>query len=57
VAGSLLSAAYVFRVIGHAFTPERGFEGGVPSTTSMAWVPFLLSLLALVAGLVAMHIL
>lgn len=53
VAGSLLSAAYVFRVVGHAFTPEPGFEGGVPIATSMAWVPFLLSLLALSLGLIA----
>jgi formate hydrogenlyase subunit 3/multisubunit Na+/H+ antiporter MnhD subunit len=53
VAGSLMSAAYVFRVVGHAFTPEPGFEGGAPITTSMAWVPFLLSLLALSLGLIS----
>ncbi len=53
IAGSLLSAAYVFRVVGHAFTPEHGFEGGTPITTSMAWVPFLISLLALLLGLIA----
>jgi formate hydrogenlyase subunit 3/multisubunit Na+/H+ antiporter MnhD subunit len=53
VAGSLMSAAYVFRVVGHAFTPEHGFEGGVQITTSMAWIPFLVSLLALLLGLVA----
>jgi formate hydrogenlyase subunit 3/multisubunit Na+/H+ antiporter MnhD subunit len=53
VAGSLMSAAYVFRVVGHAFTPEHGFDGDVQITTSMAWVPFLLSLLALSLGLIA----
>jgi formate hydrogenlyase subunit 3/multisubunit Na+/H+ antiporter MnhD subunit len=53
VTGSLLSAAYVFRVVGHAFTPEHGFEGGAQITTSMAWVPFLVSLLALSLGLIA----
>jgi len=53
VAGSLMSAAYVFRVVGHAFTPEHGFEGGVQITTSMHWVPFLVSLLALFFGLIA----
>ncbi len=53
VAGSLMSAAYVFRVVGHAFTPKHGFEGGVQITTAMAWVPFLLSLLALLLGLIA----
>ena len=52
VGGSLLSAAYVFRVVGHAFTPEHSFECGVEITTAMAWVPFLVSLLALVLGLV-----
>lgn len=56
-AGSLLSAAYVFRVVGHAFTPEHGFEGGMRITRSMAWVPFLVSLLALLLGLVAVPIL
>lgn len=51
--GSLLSAAYVFRVVGHAFTHEHGNEGGVQITTPMAWVPFIVSLLALVLGLFA----
>jgi formate hydrogenlyase subunit 3/multisubunit Na+/H+ antiporter MnhD subunit len=53
IAGSLMAAAYVFRVVGHAFTPEHGFEGGAQITTSMAWVPFLVSLLALLLGLIA----
>ena len=53
VGGSLMSAAYVFRVVGHAFTPEPGFEGGAEITRAMAWVPFLLSLLALTLGLTA----
>jgi formate hydrogenlyase subunit 3/multisubunit Na+/H+ antiporter MnhD subunit len=53
VAGSLVTAAYVFRVIGHAFTPTHGLEGGAPIATSMRWVPFVLSLLALLLGLIA----
>ena len=53
VVGSLLSAAYVFRVVGHAFTPQRGSKIGTPATTRMAWVPLLLSLLALLLGLAA----
>jgi formate hydrogenlyase subunit 3/multisubunit Na+/H+ antiporter MnhD subunit len=53
IAGSLMSAAYVFRVVGHAFTPEHGFEGGVQITPSMDRVPFLISLLALLLGLIA----
>ena len=53
VAGSLLAAAYVFRVLGHAFTPEHGFEGGTPITRTMSWVPFLVALLALLLGLIA----
>lgn len=52
-AGSLLSAAYVFRVVGHAFTRKHGSKKGTPVTTSMAWVPFLVSLLALLLGLIA----
>ena len=53
VAGSLMSAAYVFRVVGHAFTPEPGLESVAEVTTPMAWVPFLLALLALLLGLIA----
>lgn len=53
VAGSLMSAAYVFRVVGYAFTPEQGFDGGLQVTATMAWVPFLVSLLALLLGLIA----
>jgi formate hydrogenlyase subunit 3/multisubunit Na+/H+ antiporter MnhD subunit len=52
VAGSLVTAAYVFRVIGHAFTPTNGLEDGEPIATTMRWVPFVLSLLALLLGLV-----
>ncbi len=53
IAGSLLSAAYVFRVFGHAFTHRLGFEGGTAVSASMALAPFLVSLLALFLGLVA----
>lgn len=53
VAGSLMSAAYVFRVIGHAFTPKHGFEGGAEITPVMSRVPFAISLVALLLGLFA----
>lgn len=53
VAGSLLSAAYVFRVIGHAFTPLHEDEGGAPISQTMTWAPFVISLLALLLGMVA----
>lgn len=53
IAGSLAAAAYVFRVVGHAFTPEhRAFDGAkVPAV--MSWVPFGLALLALLLGFLA----
>lgn len=57
VAGSLMSAAYVFRVVGHAFTREPGFEGGEEISTSMAWTPFLLALSAMLLGLIAAPVL
>jgi formate hydrogenlyase subunit 3/multisubunit Na+/H+ antiporter MnhD subunit len=53
VLGSLLSAAYVFRVVGHAFTRQHGCEGGTRITPMMSWAPFLLSLFALSLGLFA----
>lgn len=53
VLGSLLSAAYVFRVVGHAFTLDEAFEGTAQISTRMAWSPFILSLLALMLGLFA----
>lgn len=53
VGGSLLSAAYVFRVLGHAFRVDAGSGpvGRVPAR--MAWSAFLLALLALTLGLFA----
>ena len=57
VVGSLLSAAYVFRVIGHAFTPVHGAASGLRIAAPMASVPFLLSLLALLLGFLAMPLL
>ncbi len=53
IAGSLLSAGYVFRVVGHAFTPEQAREGGAAISASMSVTPFLLALLALLLGLIA----
>ena len=57
VVGSLLSAAYVFRVVGHAFTPEHGTGDGAQIAAPMAWIPFLLSLLALLLGFLAVPLL
>ena len=51
VAGSLLSAAYVFRVLGHAFTIAPGAGGGERTPATMSWAAFLLALLALLLGL------
>lgn len=53
VTGSLLSAAYVFRVIGHAFTLDEVHEAGNRVAMPMVWAAFLLSLLALTLGLFA----
>jgi len=53
IAGSLMAAAYVFRVIGHAFTPEYGTDNGAPIPPLMSWAPFVLALLALLLGLFA----
>ena len=53
IVGSLLSAAYVFRVVGHAFTPQHVDERRTSVSTPKAWVPFTLALLAVSAGLVA----
>jgi formate hydrogenlyase subunit 3/multisubunit Na+/H+ antiporter MnhD subunit len=51
VVGSLLSAAYVFRVIGHAFIEGGAPTGGPRIPAAMAWPAFLLSLFALLFGL------
>jgi len=53
VTGSLLSAAYVFRVIGHAFTLDDVPEAGNRVARPMVWAAFLLSLVALTLGLFA----
>lgn len=53
VIGSLLSAAYVFRVIGHAFTLDDVPEAGDRVATPMVWSALLLSLAALTLGLFA----
>lgn len=53
VIGGLLSAAYVFRVIGHAFTLDEVPEAGNRVAMPMVWAAFLLSLVALTLGLFA----
>jgi multicomponent Na+:H+ antiporter subunit D len=53
VAGSLLSAAYVFRVIGHAFTLDDVPAAGTQVAGPMVWAAFMLSLAALMLGLFA----
>jgi multicomponent Na+:H+ antiporter subunit D len=53
VAGGLLAAAYVFKVLGHAFTPagHRRAANSVPAR--MQWTPFLLAVGAVILGFVA----
>lgn len=53
VAGGLLSAAYVFRVLGHAFTVDKKRAEGTGAPATMAWTAFGLALLALMLGLAA----
>ena len=53
VAGSLFAAAYVFRVLGHAFTPKHGLGRDAAVPAWMSWVPFVVALLALSLGLFA----
>lgn len=53
VAGGLLSAAYVFRVLGHAFTVDDKPVDASGAPASMAWAAFALALLALTLGVFA----
>lgn len=53
VAGGLLSAAYVLRVIGHALSADEAVPDGQPVGAAMELVPLLLALLALLSGLAA----
>lgn len=53
IAGGLLSAAYVLRVVGHAFMADESAGRGRPIAGIMAFVPLMLSLLALGLGLAA----
>jgi formate hydrogenlyase subunit 3/multisubunit Na+/H+ antiporter MnhD subunit len=55
VAAALLSAAYIFRVLGHMFTLDREYpdEAEITAPATMAWAAFALSLLSLTLGLVA----
>ena len=53
VAGGLLSAAYVFRVLGHAFTVDDKPVDPSGAPASMAWAAFALALLALTLGVFA----
>jgi formate hydrogenlyase subunit 3/multisubunit Na+/H+ antiporter MnhD subunit len=53
VGGGLLSAAYVFRVLGHAFRVDPAPGRAPPVAAPMAWGAFLLSVLALTLGLAA----
>ncbi len=49
--GGVLAAAYVFRVVGHAFTPGPRSDRGVAVPAAMEWSALLLAMLAIVLGL------
>ncbi len=51
--GSLLAAAYVFKVVGHAFTQTEVSQGAQTVPPVMEWTAFALALSALLFGLVA----
>lgn len=53
VGGGLLSAAYVFRVLGHAFTLDDKPADATSAPAPMAWAAFALALLALTLGVAA----
>ncbi len=52
ILGGLLAAAYVFRVVGHAFTPAPGSRVARPVPAIMRWTPLLISLAAILLGLI-----
>lgn len=51
--GSLLAAAYIFKVIGHAFTQAEVTHEAVEVSRTMEWTAFVLALAAIVLGLIA----
>jgi len=51
--GSLLAAAYIFKVIGHAFTQAEVAHEAIEVSKMMEWSAFLLALAAIVLGLVS----
>ncbi len=53
VAGGLLSAAYVFRVLGHAFTRDGSRTSRRRVSRRMSWTALMLSMFALLLGLAA----
>lgn len=53
VGGGLLSAAYVFRVLGHAFTLDDKPTDATGAPAPMAWAAFALAMLALTLGIAA----
>ncbi|MFP7754701.1 complex I subunit 5 family protein [Thermodesulfobacteriota bacterium B35] len=53
IAGGLLTGAYVFRVIGHAFTPSDLPRTSRTVPLRMEWTALLMAMLAIALGLVA----
>jgi len=53
ILGSLLAAAYIFKVIGHAFTQAEVTHEAGEVSRMMEWVAFVLALAAIVLGLIA----
>ncbi len=53
VLGGLLAAAYIFRVLGYAFTPSGTAHQSRPISTGMEWAPLLLAGASIVLGFLA----
>ena len=53
IVGGLLAAAYVFKVIGYAFTQAAVHRQTTRVPKTMEWAPFVLALAALLLGIVA----
>jgi formate hydrogenlyase subunit 3/multisubunit Na+/H+ antiporter MnhD subunit len=53
LAGGLLAAGYVFKVVGYTFTPTETEQGGAPVPLTMQWSALLLALGAILLGFAA----
>ncbi len=53
IVGGLLAAAYIFKVLGYAFTPSTSREESIPIPATMAWAPLLLAFASILLGFLA----